>query len=27
MPAANGSFSFTDTNAPSSTAYYRSGPR
>jgi hypothetical protein len=26
-PGADGLFSFTDTNAPSGTAYYRSGPR
>ncbi|MBK9138252.1 MAG: hypothetical protein IPM17_05730 [Verrucomicrobia bacterium] len=27
MPGADGLFSFTDTNAPPGTAYYRSGPR
>jgi len=27
IPGADGLFSFTDTNAPSGTAYYRSGPR
>ncbi len=26
-PGADGLFSFIDTNAPSGTAYYRSGPR
>jgi hypothetical protein len=27
IPAADGSYTFTDTNAPQGTAYYRSGPR
>jgi len=27
IPGADGLFNFTDTNAPSGTAYYRSGPR